>query len=139
MGQLALTYRPVYAGHEAWQEQLEIIRAAVKHLTPKEVLFELDIAKSTLSEALAEQNSKRWAAEWTHILKAMLAQRFDDVSIELLRKLCEADMTVTPLEVGEPRALTPEQERDLYRAELARLGDAGKAAIARVQSKGKRR
>jgi predicted kinase len=136
--QLGLTYRPSYAGHEAWQLQLEALRSAVTHLVPKEVCDQLDISKSQLSQALHEQADKRMAAEWIHVIKAMLAQRYDDVSQELLRTLCNLDMTVTAFEIGDPKGLTPEQERDAYRAELARLGDEGKAAISRVLKKGKR-
>lgn len=152
MGQLALVYDPNYVGRTAWDAQLEILRAAVAHLTPKEVTFALGIAKSTLSEAIRqpaledenggdrrdkEKGDRRVAAEWVHIIKAMLARRFDDVSQDLLRQLCDADMAATPYEIGEPRGLTPEEERDGYRAELARMGEEGKAAIARVQSQGK--
>lgn len=136
--QLGLVYRPSYAGHEAWQLQLEVIRAAVIHLTPKEVLDQIDVNKSSLSEALHERNDKRVAAEWIHIIKAMLSQRYDDVSQDLLRKLCDLDMTVTPFAVGEPAGMTPEQERDAYRAELARMGEDGKAAIDRVKRKARR-
>jgi hypothetical protein len=136
--QYSLTYAPSYSGHEAWQAQLEVLRAAVIHLTPKEVIDQLDVSKSTLSQALHEQADKRWAAEWTHIVKAMLAQRYDEVSVDLLRKLCDLDLTVTTYVVEEPHGMTPEQERDAYRAELARI-EGGKAAIARVQAKGKRK
>lgn len=142
MSQLALVYKADFVGRAAWEAQLEILRSAVVHLTPKEVLYELGIAKSTLSEALAsgekEKGEKRIAAEWVHIIKAMLARRYDDVSQDLLRKLCEADMAVTSLEVGEPRGLTPEEERDAYRSELARMGPEGKAAIDRVKKQGRR-
>jgi hypothetical protein len=138
MSQLGFRYRPAHEGHEIWLQQLETLRAAVAHLEPKNVLFELDISKSTLSEALNEKNDKRWAAEWTHIVKSMLSQRYDELSRELLGKLCEFDIAVTPFVVSEPHALTPEQERDAYRAELART-EEGRAAIDRVRklSKGK--
>ncbi len=139
MSQGWLLYSPAVTGREAWLAQLEVIRAAVIHLTPKEVIDEIDIAKSTLSQALSEAADKRWAAEWTHVVKTMLARRHDDVSTDLLRKLCEHDTTVTPFVVDEPRNLTPEQERDGYRSELARMGGDGKAAIDRALGKGKKR
>ena len=137
-GQCSLVYAPSYSGREAWLAQLEVLRAAVIHLTPKEVIDQLDVSKSTLSQSLHEQADKRWAAEWTHVVKAMLAQRYDEVSIDLLRKLCDMDLTVTTYVVEEPCGMTPEQERDAYRAELART-EGGKAAIARVLAKGKRK
>jgi hypothetical protein len=136
--QLGLVYQPSYSGNEAWLLQLEVLRAAVTHLTPKEVCDQLDISKSQLSQAVNEQADKRVAAEWVHVIKAMLSKRYDDGSQELLRKLCELDMTVTPFAIGEPQAMTPEEERDAYRAELARLGEEGKAAIDRVKRKARR-
>ena len=139
MGQLAIAWSPAYAGNEAWQLQLAVLRAAVDHLTPKEVLDVIDVNKSTLSDALHERNEKRWAARWTHIVKAMLSKRYDEVSIDLLQRLCEADLAVTTLVVGEPRPLTVEEERDALRAELARMGTEGNAAIDRVRGKAKRR
>lgn len=137
MSQLAITFDPAWAGREAWQAQLEVLRAVVTHLTSKEVLDKIDVAKSTLSEALHERNDKRWAAEWTHVIKAMLARRYDEVSVDLLRKLCDFDLATTTLVVGEPRELTPEEENQILRSELARLGEQGVAALDRVRSKGK--
>lgn len=137
-GQLGLVYTPSYSGHEAWQAQLEVLRAAVIHLTPKEVIDQLDVSKSTLSQALHEQADKRWAAEWTHIVKAMLAQRYDEVSIDLLRKLCDRDLAVTVYIVEECRELTPAEEAAALRFEMARL-EGGRAALARVAAKGKRK
>ena len=136
--QLRLTYSPCTEGGEAWLAQLEILRAVVAHLSPKEVLFELNINKSTLSEALSESNDKRWAARWTHVVKAMLARRYDETAVDLLQRLCESDLATTPHTLGEPDGLTPEQERDALRAELARMGEQGQAAIDRVKRKAKR-
>ncbi len=139
MSQLSLVYRPAHAGGEAWQRQLEVLRAIVEHLGRKEVAFELDVTGSALGDALHERDRKRWAAEWTHVVKAMLAHRYDDASRALLLQLCEADLEVTPLTVGEPRGLTPEELAIAYRRELAALGADGKAAIDRVLGKGKRK
>lgn len=139
MSQLAISFDAAWAGREAWQSQLDVLRAAVTHLTPKEVLDTIDVAKSTLSEALHERNDKRWAAEWTHVIKAMLAKRYDDVSRDLLRKLCEFDVATTTYEIGESRPMTDAELAVAYRAELARLGDQGKAAIDRIHGKRKGR
>ena len=92
MAQQALTFGPGYEGRQAWLSQLELLRAAVGHLVAKEVADQLDTNRSTLSEALNEQRDRRWAAEWTHTVKAMLAARHDDpVAADLLRRIYAAD------------------------------------------------
>lgn len=97
MSQQALTFGPGYEGRQAWLAQLELLRAAVNHLVAKEVVDQLDTNRSTLSEALNEQRDRRWAAEWTHTVKAMLAARHDDpVAADLLRRICQADMAAAP-------------------------------------------
>jgi hypothetical protein len=125
MGQLSLVYPPGTVGAEAWQQQLEVLRKAVEHLTRKEVAWALGVTDQALGDALYERDRKRWAAKWTHIVKAMLAQRHDQLSTELMRALCESDMTATPLEVGEPREMTPEEMVAALRRELAAMGDVG--------------
>lgn len=98
MGQMSLTYGPAYEGRQAWEAQLELLRAAVNHLVAKEVADQLDTNRSTLSEALAEQRDRRVAAEWVHTIKAMLAarQHDDQVAADLLRRICQADMAAAP-------------------------------------------
>jgi len=92
MAQQALTFGPGYEGRQAWLAQLELLRAAVGHLVAKEVADQLDTNRSTLSEALNEQRDRKWAAEWTHTVKAMLAARHDDpVAADLLRRIYAAD------------------------------------------------
>ncbi len=115
-GQLALVYRPAHAGGEAWQRQLEALRIAVEHLGRKEVAYEIDVNGSTLSDALNERDRKRWAAEWTHVVKAMLASKHDEISAELLRKVCEADMTTTALVVSAELDLSPDDLATIERA-----------------------
>ena len=98
MSQKALTFGPGYEGRQAWLAQLELLRAAVNHLLAKEVVDQLDTSRSTLSEALNEQRDRKWAAEWTHTVKAMLTERQHDdpVAADLLRRICEADMATAP-------------------------------------------
>lgn len=98
MGQQALTFGPGYEGRQAWLAQLELLRAAVNHLVAKEVADQLDTNRSTLSEALNEQRDRRWAGEWTHTVKAMLAakQHEDPVAADLLRRICQADNAAAP-------------------------------------------
>jgi hypothetical protein len=138
--QLSLTYRPAHAGAESWQLQLEVLRAVVEHLGRKEVAFELDVTGSALGDALHERDRKRWAAEWSHVVKAMLAQRYDDVSRELLSQLCETDIALSTMELVERRTLTPEEMVKELRRELVAMGATGQAAIDRVLlMKGKRK
>lgn len=95
MRQLPLSYDPAHAGVEAWQNELEAIRAAVNHLGVKEVTFKLDVAKSTLSEALNERNEKRWAASWTHVVLAMLASRHTDACDQLAKDIHVAQLATS--------------------------------------------
>src|SRR5690349_5959486 len=97
MAQQALAFGPAYEGRQAWEAQLELLRAAVNHLVAKEVADQLDTNRSTLSEALNEQRDRRWAGEWTHTVKAMLKARRDDaVAADLLARICASDMATTP-------------------------------------------
>lgn len=139
MAQLALVYAPSHTGSEAWQRQLEALRLAVDYLGRKEVAFELDISGSALGDALHERDRKRWAAEWTHVVKAMLVAKHEDEARALLEALCTADLDVTSFVLEEPRELTPLEQAAAFRAELARLGADGKAAIDRVLAIGKGR
>ena len=132
--QLAIAYPADYVGDQAWQRQLEAIRAAVQHLRAKEVAFVLDVGATHLSDALHERDRKVWHGRWTHVIKAMLAaQHGDETSADLLRQIVEADVAATPYSICEDETLTPEQEAAALRRELAKFGDAGKAAIGRVR------
>ncbi len=95
MRQLPLAYRPSHTGREAWLVMLEALRAAVTHLGSKEVTHEIDVAKSTLSEALNEQNNKRWAGEWTHIVLAMLDGQHTPTCDELAKKILDAQVALS--------------------------------------------
>lgn len=137
--QLALSYPASFVGREAWQRQLDAIRAAVKHLTAKEVAHELDIGPTHLSDALNERDRKVWHGHWTHVLKAMLGSRHgDDVAADLLRQIVEADVAATPFAVTEDVQLTPEEEAVALRRELLKFGDAGKAAVDRLRKRARR-
>lgn len=133
MSQTSIGFSPAWTGRVAWDAQLEILRACVDHLTSKEVCDVIDIGKSMLSQALSPHHDKLVDPLWIHQIKAMLARRYDKVSQDLLRKLCEQDVAVTTLVVGEPVSLTPEQENVELKRELARL-EGGTAALDRVRS-----
>jgi hypothetical protein len=111
MAQQTLAFGPAYQGRQAWEAQLELLRAAVGHLVAKEVADQLDTNRSTLSEALSEQRDRRVAAEWVHTIKAMLAARHDDhVAADLLRRICQADSLAAPSMALE---MTDEERADV--------------------------
>lgn len=132
-GQLSIVYDPAYVGRETWQRQLLVLRTAVEHIGRKEVAFALDVSGSFLSDAMNERDRKRWAAEWTHIILAMLEGRRDDVSRNLRRQIGEGGVAASSLVVDEPVDLTPEEESAAYRRELLALGEQGKAAVDRIK------
>lgn len=137
MAQLSIAYKPSYAGGEAWQRLLEVLRTATEHLGRKEVAYEIDVSGSALSDALNERDRKRWAAEWLMIMLAALSQRTDDVSRSLALQIVEQVAAVAGLVVCEAVALTPEEMVAAYERELKVL-DGGKAAIDRVRKRGRR-
>lgn len=136
--QLALSYSASYVGRRAWVSQLETLRSAVKHLGLKEVAFELDVGGTHLSDALNERERKVWHAHWTHVVKAMLGAKHDELASELLRAMVDADVAATPFAITEDEALTPEEEAAALRRELLSFGAAGKAAVDRVKRRGRR-
>ncbi|MGN6107265.1 MAG: hypothetical protein ACTHU0_19310 [Kofleriaceae bacterium] len=138
MTQLSLAYRPGHVGREAWSKRLEAIRAAVSHLGLKEVSFELDVSGSALSDALNERDRKRWAAEWTSVLLAMLQARHDEFSDDLARAILEPEAGLTAFALEERKELTPEQLAAAYERELMALGKAGEQAISRARRGGRR-
>ncbi len=95
MLQLPFAYKPGDAGRQAWLAMLETLRAAVNHLGPKDVGDELDVNKSTLSESLNEQRDRRWAAEWTHVVIAMLDRQHTKASDELIRRILDAQVALS--------------------------------------------
>ncbi len=95
MRQLPLSYEPSTAGRAGWFVTLEALRAAVAHLGTKEVIYELNVQKSTFSEALGEREERkagdaRWAAEWTYVVLAMLEKRHTDTCDQLARAILES-------------------------------------------------
>ena len=136
--QLALAYPADYVGKEAWERHLEVLRAAVAHLTAKEVAHILDVNKTHLSDALFERDRKVWHGHWTHVVQAMLSAKADDASRDLLRAIADAGVASTPFVISDVVELTPEEEVAALRRELAAFGAAGKAAIDRVKKRGRK-
>lgn len=138
MRQLGLVYRPTYSGDVAWRGVdpkekpgglMELLRLAADHLGRKEVTFECDIGKSTLSEAINETNDKRWAGEWICKILAMLAKRGDDKSRQFGEEILSAFVGLMPC-----FALV-EADDGMTDAEL----EAMERAVAREKSKRKQR
>lgn len=125
--QMSLAYEPSYAGKQSWTHQLEAIRLAVAHLGLKEVCFELDVSGSAVSDALNERDRKRWAAEWTHVVKAMLVKRGDTMALELLANILRASLEGTHFVLDVEHQLTAEEI-----LERLKRDDRGREAIARV-------
>lgn len=104
MRQLELTYSASYIGHKAWRGDdenqiggaLAVLNAAIEHLGRKNVLEEIDVNKTTLSEALGEKNDKRVAAEWVFKVLAMLTLKGDERSAELQREILAALAALAP-------------------------------------------
>ncbi len=136
--QLSISYPASYVGRENWNTALDIIRAAVKHLTAKEVAHVLDVNGTHLSDALHERDRKVWHAHWNYTLKAMLVERGDEVSLDLLSALVDVDVAATPFAITTDVELTPEEVARRALAELARFGAAGKAAAERAKGKVRR-
>lgn len=106
MRQLSLSYD----GKDAWGAMLAALDDAVTHLGLKEVTFKLDVAKSTICDALHDRNDRRWAQQWTLTVLEMLAQRRTNTSDQLARAILEAQTTMTGrFIVIEDEEVTPEE------------------------------
>lgn len=133
--QLSIAYKPAYEAREIHERRLSVLRTTVEHLGRKEVAFELDISGSQLSDALNERDRKRWAAEWTDVVKQMLAnRRADDVARDLLHQLLDIDVLGTGFAVDPADVMTPEEEAAAYRAALLKT-DGGKAIVDRIRKR----
>lgn len=132
--QLSFGYRPAHLGHEAWTQRLEAIRAATSHLGLKEVAFELDVAPSTLCDAIAERERKRFAGEWIDIVLAQLTSRQDPACDRLAMAIIEPTADILPITIGPRKRMTPEERAAAYERELMAMGAPGAEALARVES-----
>ncbi len=135
--QLSLGYRPAYVGAEAWQKQLDVLRAVVRHIGLKEVSFELDVSGSMLSDSLNERDRKRWACEWTQVVIAMLVQRHDLISVGLADELCSAIIASTSFRLETEVEKTPEQIAAEAIAALESMGDEGKRKARKIKGTGR--
>jgi hypothetical protein len=120
MRQLAISYPAIFLGKQAWTRKLEILRAAVQHLTAKEVAHVLDVTGTNLSDALNERDRKAWHDWWTGVVLAMLTERrhADPIADDLLRQLAEACIVTSPFILTDDEEMTPEERAAQYRRAL---------------------
>lgn len=115
MAQLALSYDD----STPWTRLRGLIENAVNYLGQKEVVFELGIAKSTLSDALHDRNDRGWRHEWTVKVLAMLREQYTDTANEYMRAILEAEAAVTRRfeVVAADSYISPEDEATWARVE----------------------
>lgn len=93
-----------------WPALLAAIDDAVNYLGLKEVTFKLDVAKSTICDALKERNDRRWAQEWTCDVLKMLAARCNSTCDQLAKAILDAQAALTArFVVVEDEEVTPEE------------------------------
>lgn len=78
-----------------WDVLLRAISDAVYHLGFKDVTFQLNVAKSTLSDALKGQNDRHWRQEWTLAVLEMLTDRYNETSNQFTKAILDATAVVT--------------------------------------------
>lgn len=91
MQQLSLTCNDL----TPWDRLLARIEDAVQHLGLKDVTYKLNVAKSTLCDALKDRNDRRWAQEWTLVVLEMLADCYTDTANEFAKAILDAQAVVT--------------------------------------------
>lgn len=93
-----------------WSAVLAALDDAVSHLGLKEVTYRLDVAKSTLCDALHERNDRRWGQEWTCKVLEMLAARRNATSDQFAKAILDAQAALTiRYVVIEDEQVTPEE------------------------------
>lgn len=95
---------------EYWPTLLSALDDAVTYLGLKEVVYKLDVAKSTVCDALHDRNDRRWAQEWTCKVLEMLATRGNGTSDQLAKAILDAQASLTRrFVVVEDEDVTPEE------------------------------
>lgn len=122
MSQLEIAFHPSQHGREVWKVELDWARRCVTELGAKEVCYWLDIAPSTLSEALAERDKKALKGEWVRVLVMMAPQSLRE---EWLRLVAGPMHFV----VERRKKLTPEQELRAMKRAIAKLAPGLEEAI----------
>lgn len=71
------------------------IANAVHHLGIKEVVFKLNAAKSTVSDALGDKNDRHWRHEWTLTVLEMLANQYTETANQFAKAILDAQAAMT--------------------------------------------
>jgi hypothetical protein len=123
VSQLGLSYTAPFDARLDWERVLVTVRATVDRLGVKEVAHALDVAPSTLCEALANRGTaedkgrKRVALEWLSTILRMAGEA-DRLAI------IEALALPVGYQVQRRRVLTPAEELAALRGALGRLAPA---------------
>lgn len=118
--QIEIEFHPSQAAREVWKLELEWARRAVLAIGAKDVVFYLDIAASTLSEALSEspdrkrKKPKGLRAEWLRVIVMMSSP----VMREEWLRIVSRPMGFV---VARHKNLTPEQRLAAQRRVLERI------------------
>lgn len=125
--QVSLPFRKDAVAERAWDEVLEAIKLAVAEMGGvKELAFQVDSAPSLVSDALAERDRKRVAAEW---LVTIVQRAPADSVLLLLQKLA----ALRGFDVRRKKALTPEERLERALEKLRTFGAHGARAAAEVE------
>jgi hypothetical protein len=95
--QLSLGYAPEHQGREVWRLEIDWARRAVEAIGHKDVAFALDIAPSTLTDALHEREPLGYAPER---IKTMDAAEELRVTRELMQRLAPVLLREIDKEIG---------------------------------------
>jgi hypothetical protein len=68
---------------------------AVHYLGVKDVVYKLNAAKSTVSDALGDKNDRHWRQEWTLVVLEMLADRYEDTANQFAKSILDAQAAIT--------------------------------------------
>jgi hypothetical protein len=112
MNQLALEYGARWLTDQQWAALLDVARAVVGDLGLKQVAFDLDVAASSISNALAQRDRHAFRGEWLVYLT------IKDPHRRIIHKLAEiggGEFRVRP-------ELTPAEKLERLDIALAQLG-----------------
>jgi hypothetical protein len=78
-----------------FEQLLLVLDNTVSYLGLKEVAFKLDVAKSTLCDAMKDRNDRRWAQEWTLVVLEMLSDQYTDTANQFSKDILDAQARIT--------------------------------------------
>ena len=90
MAQMSL----VYDDRTPWSVLLSALDDAVTHIGLKEVVWKLNVAKSTVCDALHDRNDRRWAQEWTLVVLDLLADKYTETANQFAKAILDAQAAV---------------------------------------------